>query len=441
GAWLRREERSAWRRPALLLVLALAASCLSPFGWRTWAFAHTLAAFLRSVGGAITEFGPPTGAFLRVWTVKLFWVYWAGTLLIALLLLHRRGARPFALLVALAGLGLSAASARNLPLLPLLSAPLHAAFADWASSRRRGLAGWFARRARPTAAALVRRGAPAREGADGADRSPARPRGAGALVACGLTAAAALGLSAWIVNGGFHEALLGETRFGFGLPPHTYPLRFAAYLERHPAPGRVFNNAADGGYLEYRFPGLRVYMDSRYVDAPLVREYFAALVDPQAFARLHARQRFDGALLKIADSPGLVLALLGDPQWRLVYGDPHRAFFVARERAESGDWPVEPPLFFQGDDLARRVNGLPAIQWVGVLARGSDRALLLAALEQLSGAPRIPSYVIQYALQYGFERQDGEVLELASRMYPRMFALDTAGRRFVDALMRRLPSR
>ncbi|MBM3317746.1 MAG: hypothetical protein FJY75_07820, partial [Candidatus Eisenbacteria bacterium] len=67
GAWLRREERRAWRRPALLLVLALAASCLSPFGWRTWAFAHTLAAFLRSVGGAITEFGPPTGAFLRVW--------------------------------------------------------------------------------------------------------------------------------------------------------------------------------------------------------------------------------------------------------------------------------------------------------------------------------------------------------------------------------------
>lgn len=431
GALLGPEEREARRALALLLGATLLASCVSPFGPRAWQFSLALWSFLRAVGGAIVEFGPPTGAMLRLWTVKLFWLLWGVTLLLAGGLALRRRARPFALLTALAGLVLSAASARNLPLLPLMAAPLYASALAPAAAR--------------AAVGKTAEGRAVARDADGAGISGTRRRLARAVAS--LTGAAALALCVWVAIGGFHASLLGEGRFGFGLPGHTYPVRFARHLQDHPWSGKLFNNAADGGYLEYFFPDVRVYMDSRYVDEGVVRGYFAALADPQAFARLHAHWHFDGALLKVLDSPQLVLALLHDPNWRLAYADLQRAFFVvadpegaAAAQAASPPRPAE-LVFYDGEDLSTRLHGMPAIQWTGLLLQAPDRGLLLQALEQFSRAPRIPSYVIQYALQYGLERGDREVLELGRRMYPRIYARDRAGREFVDHLMRSAPAR
>ncbi len=418
GALAQREGKPAAAAAAKLFALTCAASILSPFGPRTWTFAVTLASFLRDMRGAVMEFGPPTGVFLTLWTVKLFWAFWGLCLLMGALLAVRRRGRVFSYLLAAAGLGLSATSARNLPLLPLLLAPAFRDFADFlaapARSRPRG---------RPAESAA----APARF---------ARAASAPAVVAgFGLVA---LALSVWTVTGGFHRSVRSETRFGIALPYHTYPLRFAEALRRVDFRGKLFNNAADGGYLEYFFPQVRPYMDSRYVDTQVVREYFAGLSDPQAFRQLDLRHRFDGVLLKVVDSPRLVLALLSSGEWVLAHADLHRAFFLRGSPADAAlaAWRQASRRFYQGDDLGERVNGLPAIQWVGILASQPDRALLLEALQQFAEAPRIPSFVILYALQYAQQRGDREIAELARRMRARMLALDSASAQGVDQLLR-----
>jgi hypothetical protein len=391
-----------------LLVLTLLATLFSPHGFGTWRGVYFLWAFLRTVGGQITEFGPPAGALLRVWTVKLFWVAWAATLGAAgFTALKLRGDR-FPVVLAGAGLYLSATAVRNLPLLVLLSGPL-----------------WGMLLARSHARPPERR---AREGA--IRRVPHAETWARTGILLPTTVAAAL--SVWVIEGGFHRSLLSETRFGFGLAPHAYPLSFAPYAQATGISGRIFNNAADGGFLEYHLPRLRLYMDSRYTDAGLVQEYFAALLGPDSFARLQARQQFDGVLLKVVDSGPVLVALLKDPAWRLAYTDLHRAYLVPK----SAPGPRPSFNYYRGEDLAESVNGLAAIQWVAVLLESGSRAQLVEALTQLGRAPAVPSFVVQYALAWGQRAADREVIALARSLAPRMVARDQASRRAVEMLMR-----
>ena len=394
-----REGVTAVRRVAALLAVTTAASLASPFGFGAWRFVAALAAFLRDMGGEVAEFGPPTGAFLSLWTVRLFWALWISTLLAAIRLLTRRRLDPFSGLLAAAALALSATSLRNLPLLVLLSAPL------W----RDALAA-----ARP---------------------EPAPGRSPVVVAIATATATLAVAGAAWAASGGFYASLHSETRFGVSLPPHAFPVRAAGYLERHGGRGRIFNSAADGGFLELAFPGLRVCMDSRYVEAPVVRRYFAALTDPAALASLDAELGFDAVLLKLVDSGRPAVALLRDPAWVLVWADLHRALWARRDGAVVGSWPPEGLHLAEGDDLAEPANGLAAIQWTAVAVTSGDRSLLVEVLDQLGRAPRVPSFVVQYALQYALANGDAEILERGRAMAPRMVALAPEHRAAVERLL------
>jgi len=430
SALVQREGKPAVATAVKLLAVTCAASIVSPFGPQTWTFAVTLASFLREMRGAVMEFGPPTGVFLTLWTVKLFWLFWAICLLICAVLLLRRRGPIFAYLLAAAGLALSATSARNLPLLPLLMAPALAEFVGLRSDPVRS-------RPRARSVPPVAAGSRSRTAGPGASPQRSFARGVTSVVVGGM-GLVALALSLWTVTGGFHRSVRSETRFGIALPHHTYPLRFADGLRQANFGGKLLNSAADGGYLEYFFPDLQPYMDSRYVDTQVVREYFAALTDPQAFHRLDRQQRFDGVLLKVVDSPRLVVALLTSDEWVLAYADLHRAFFVrgSSDGNPPPAWAQASHRFYQGDDLGERVNGMPAIQWVGILASQPDRALLSEALRQFAQAPRIPSFVILYALQCAHQHGDREIAQLARQMRPRMLALDAASGQAVDQLLR-----
>jgi hypothetical protein len=455
AALLGREGRASVAEGARLLAVAAAASFASPFGAGAWEFALVLARFLREIGGGITEFAPPTGVFLQLWTVKVFWVLWGATAAAGLWLLARRKAPPFALLTAAPALALSAASARNLPLLLLLAAPLWRSALEAIPMPR-------AARAGPRGAASKAGGAAGRaEAARHEDRhrgpragtgpaAGARRTGAGRPAVAGLLSVAVSGLAAlllaaWTVTGGFHRSIRSESGFGIRLPEHTYPLRFTEALRSSGWRGRVFNSAADGGYLELAAPEVTVYMDSRYIEAGRVREYFAALVQPAAFRRLDAAYRFEGALLKVVDSGPLVLALLADPGWTLAWGDLHRVFFVrsggppfgsAAPRVEAAGPTLGRVAFYRGQDLSNRVHGSAAIQWAGILAQMRDRPGFLEALEQFGRAPRIPSFVIDYALRWGLEARDPELIQRARALVPRMLALAPEHRAAVEALLR-----
>jgi hypothetical protein len=392
-----REGQTVLQRITLLLAVTLLATLASPFGLGAWRFVGTLARFLREMGDEVIEFGPPIGAFLGLWTVWLFWGLWMMTVAAGLWLGARRRLTPFPTLVAGLGLILSAASIRNLPLLPVLAALL------WRDAL--------------------------------AELSPqARSSSVRAAVPLAIGAASLL-LAAWVVTGGFYASLRSEGSFGVRLPPHAYPVRAARYLAEHGAEGRILNSAADGGFLELHFPALEVCMDSRYVEAGPVRRYFAALTDPAAFRRLDAELGFDAVLLKVVDSGRLVVDLLGDPGWELVWGDLHRALLARRGDPLATRWPVEGLRLDLGDDLTRRVNGAAAIQWTAITIEARDREQLLIALDQLGRAPRVPSFVVQYALQYGLQTRDRQVLERAREMAPRLVALAPEHRRAVERLL------
>lgn len=405
----RSDRDRAPRNLALLLGVTLLATLISPLAFRNWGYVATAWNFVRAMHGGIVEFRSPA-TLLRLWSIKLFWVYWAGTLVAAAVMLARKRLTPFAALTMLLGLYLSASTVRNIPLLLLMGAPVwrcvFGAGASSVSSR--------SPKVKPP------------------QTSVARLRERGVVVGAGV---ACLVLAGWVVTGGYYRSLALPSRFGLALQPAAFPIYFERYLGDSGFEGKIFNSSFDGAYLEHRFPGVQFYTDPRYVEAGPVREYFAALRHPEPFARLHSRIGFDGVLLQVLESGQLTAALMGSPNWRLVYADPHRAFFVARTSAAGQALPVAPPRFYLGDDLSERANGITAIQWMHVLVAAQARDLLLEALRQLAQAGAVPSPAVEFGLRFGLDKNDDEVLQAAAALYPKIITLGPEERAAINHLM------
>lgn len=390
--------QAACRGLWLLAALAIVTGFVSPFGLRNWSGVFTLWKFFGAMRHEVQEFMPPTGALLAFWTVKLFWLGWAVVALSALSVLCFAARRDtFAILLAAAGLWLSATSFRNLPLLVFLAAPLGAIV----------LTRFLEFHLLEKFNAL----------------------GAGAI------GVAALGLAGWAVAGTFDESLAAASSFGIRESPSASPVRFAGYLRTGAFHGTLFNHPADGGYLEFYFPDLRIYGDSRYVEAEPVREYFAALRDPEAFRRLDARHHFDGALFNVNVSRAVVVALAADPNWRLAFADLHRAFLVNRATPAGAAARADTPAFYHGEDLTVPKNGASALQWVFLLAQANDFDDLQRLLRELAAAPRVPSSIIGAALRFALEQRDRDVFLAARALRPKLFSLTPGDEQSIDRLL------
>jgi len=262
-----------------------------------------------------------------------------------------------------------------------------------------------------------------------------------AVLGAGL---AAIALAAWTAGGGFHRSLRSDSWFGIGLSDYAYPLRFADYLRQSPFKGRLLNNAADGGFLEFHFPDIPICMDSRYIEPEPVQEYTAALVDPAAFRHLDERLHFEGILLRVMDSGALVQTLLRDPGWEIEWGDLHRVFFKRRiPREQNTEGPsARPPdplaavTFYHGEDLARNINGRSAMQWATLLVQARDRAGFLRFLDEVGAARQVPCYIIQWALDWGLSSRDVAMIQRARWLVPRMLVYVPENRQAVERLLR-----
>lgn len=387
GALARPRDAAAWRNSGGLAALTLAATLVSPFGLRNWAGVAALWRFFGEMHHEVAEFFPPTGPLVALWTVKIFWLGWAATFVATLFWLAaapRREAFPIAL--AAAGLWLSATSFRNIPLLVFLAAPLAGRTLPHLPSPRR----W--------------------------QRWSTLAAGALALTLTGFALASPAGGSS----------------FGIRLAASASPVGFADYL---PADfrGTIFNHPADGGYLAFRFPALRLYGDSRYVDAGPVREYFSALRDPAAFRRLDARVHFDAALLKLTESRAVARALLNDPVWRLGYSDLHRAFFTRPTDAPAAQ--AAPMAVYRGEDLTDRANAESALQWMALLAEANDPVRFLSVLNEFATAPQIPAPVLETAVRYGLATGRSEILAAARALRPKLWSRRPGDGAVVDRLI------
>jgi hypothetical protein len=407
-------DRAAARGSALLLAAAALASLATPLGLGHVAFVATYARVLDQLGGSVQEFRAPLGPFLQRWDVQLFWVLWALTGAGALAAVFARG-RPAAFAAATAALGLllGARSLRNVPLAILFAAPLLGEALE-AAGRAGGGVG------RPRWLEALRTG-------------PAAGR-----ASAFATAAAALALAGWAIEGGYYRALRSEASFGVRLSTAAYPVHFAEYLRKSGFAGRLFNVSSDGGYLEFFAPAIRVYGDSLFTDPAAVEGYFAAASQPEAFFALDARHAFDGVLLKIVGHGSLALALLSKPGFELAYADLHRIFFARAKRGAGGAPLPEEIRFYRGEDLTSPVHGLAAIEWTRLWIAAGRRDLLLRALRDFAAAPRIPSFVLEFGLDFAIRSRDAEVAALLVELRPKLFALSRRDERSVDELVRSL---
>ena len=390
--------RRARNRLLLLIPILLACSLVSPFGIRTWRSVWELSGMLREMRFAIEELNPPVGPYLLVWTIWVFWLAWGATVLAVAWAVVRRRGEVFAVALAVTGLFLSATSLRNVPMVVILAGPL------WAIA----LPAW----------------------------SPRGPGVASRRAAAAATSLASLLLILWVVEGGFHRSLRSGARFGIEPYDHVYPARFLGYLRETGFSGTLFNHPRDGGFLEFHDPPPRLYADSRFSEPGPVREYFDALFFPKSFLALHARHRFDAVLLDLSTGQDALLQLLGLPDWRLAYADLHRAFLVNLRSPAGRSAPVRSPVFYSGQDLSVRQEGVSANRWAHALGRLGRADWLLLLLRQMAVARQVPSPVLQHALELGVRTGNAEILRAASALYPRMLALTVEDARAVEHLMK-----
>ena len=393
-----RGRRSGRTGLGQLLALTLLASVASPFGTRNWEEVAELWHFLGAMRYQIQEFIPSYGLPWQWWTVKFFWAYWAALAGAGGFVLFTAARRElFALLLAALGLYLSATAYRNIPLVVLLGAPLMGAVLPHLVSRL-------------SVEAPIRLGA--------------------------IAAGAAFSL--WVVDNGFYRSISSSSAFGIRASEYAYPTYFADYLRATGFHGTLFDRGADGGYLEFYFPELRLYGDSRFTNVPLVTDYFAAVRNPAAFRLLQRRHAFDAALFNVTESHEIVTALLQDSHWKMAYADLYRVLLVNLDSPIGREAAVQSPRFYRGEDLTIPYVGVATIHWVDILSLAGDRTNLLLALRQLASAPQVPAIALESALNYARQYHDPEIAAAARALRPHMQADAPADGAAVDWLLEQM---
>jgi hypothetical protein len=115
--------------------------------------------------------------------------------------------------------------------------------------------------------------------------------------------------------------------------PFRFPRGAVDFLEAHPVPGRIFNELRFGGYLAWRLPEVKPYVDGRMVlrDDAFYREFLSVVDDPAGFPAYASERDFTYALLPIGEDRRflpLAAALLGREGWTLAYCDGAAALLI-----------------------------------------------------------------------------------------------------------------
>ena len=297
GAAASPEARADSRRRALglarVLLIALAASLLNPFGWRAVVqpLAFVLGGRSEAIYRDVTELGGIRWALEWKSGLPLLMVAWP-------LLQAWRARRRLDLVEALTCVFFTAQalfSQRFKAAYALAAAPYVARnFSEWLAS------GWRARFALPP-----------------------WPR-----VAAAAAAIVALGWMEWS---------LPQFPIGIGLDPRYVPVRACDFIAANGIRGRAFNHFWYGGYLEYRFWPERdrlPFMDG-HLESGTERDRTLATraqVDAGAWATLDRERRFEWLLLALKTPVGghLRETIEADSAWAAVFIDDAAAVFVRR---------------------------------------------------------------------------------------------------------------
>jgi hypothetical protein len=379
-----------------LLAVTILCSIASPLGYRTWEHVAVNWRILKVMHYSNAELLPPVGIYLKVWPVDLFWAWWALVALLAVRYLCKGKQALFVALLALPGLYLAASSLRNIPLAFLFAAPLV--------------------------------GTALRDARFGRE---AQTQNTAAIAA----AVVSLLLSVSVVLGDFYRSIPSVSEFGVRVSEASYPVDFGRYLAETGFAGPLYNQSSDGGYLEYHFPALRLYADSRFYDTTLNAEYYAATKDPYVFQRIINRHPFQGILLNADDNALILSTLIKSNDWQLAYADLHRAFFLKSPASAWDGRALRRPQYYQGQDLSLKFNGKAAISWMRIMTSLDLPDQVVALLDAFSSARTVPAPVIGLALKYGMAVRNPGILARAASLRPKLYTPNPAEREAVDRLM------
>jgi hypothetical protein len=128
--------------------------------------------------------------------------------------------------------------------------------------------------------------------------------------------------------------------FGLGVLEASFPIRAAELARRMKLPPRLYNDLTAGGYLAWARPVRGgVFIDGRLevYEREFFSTYIDGLLDPAAWKREADRFGIRSALIfhRWSSRRKLVLALLRDPDWALVYHDEVALLFVRRKGNEA----------------------------------------------------------------------------------------------------------
>jgi len=131
-------------------------------------------------------------------------------------------------------------------------------------------------------------------------------------------------------------SLVGSKTYalGLGVKDNTFPEQAIAFLEKEGIKGRMFNSYAMGGYLIWRAPDRKVFIDGRY-SRPYTPEFYNAyrtIIDKaDAWNEADKQWGFDYALLEYDfQSQRFPFHLNTNPMWALVYWDSTAAIYLKR---------------------------------------------------------------------------------------------------------------
>lgn len=292
GSWQR------WKPWLLGGTASLAASLLNPAGWHIWA---TSVGYVRNsyLVGHTAEYLPPNFHSLSTWP-------FLGLIALSLLLLGLRRSRvPLAHLFLVAGwTAMGLYSTRNIPLYAVLSAPILAALARDVIQEREFT--WFQNlQARISSVdADLRRGYWM------------------VLVVLGVALTFYIGH-----HPDLHKGAMSSSRNQFSST--TFPVQAAAWVEKYPPEGEMFNYFPWGGYLLYRlWPAQNVFIDGQtdFYGETLTRQYERVITLGDGWEDVLEQYGVDWVIMPVDSA--LSDALRAELTWEVAYEDATAIIFV-----------------------------------------------------------------------------------------------------------------
>ena len=123
---------------------------------------------------------------------------------------------------------------------------------------------------------------------------------------------------------------LDSARQGYHFNLEEYPVDAVNWLEDNPQQGHMFNYFAWGGYLIYRmWPDYQVFLDGQmiYIE-PLVRDYEQVLHADPGWEK--TVDQYDIQWILVPVNERIVLTLLENPKWQMLYEDQTAIIFRKR---------------------------------------------------------------------------------------------------------------